>query len=139
LHPALIGFIIGVVFIATNAFGTIAVAIIHPFVAASMREAQALGENRDQVIGGLWRVSMDAYQYKVLPKNLNGGGGSYAGYQVPASLRSIESNEYAAVSVTDTSFSILGSSTQYPGAGIQGTYNRHGQLSGNFKFSGSFE
>ncbi len=139
LRPALIAFIMGAVLIATNSFGTFAVAIIHPYVAESMREAQALGENRDQVISGMWRVSMDAYQYRILPKSLNGGGGSYAGYQVPASLRNIETNEFTAVSVSDTSLSILGSSTQYPGAGIQGMYDSRGQLSGSFKFTGSFD
>ena len=139
LRPALIGFVVGVVLITMSSFGTFGVAIIHPMVATSMREAQALGENRDQVIDGMWRVSIDAYQYKILPKSFSGGGGSYKGYEVSPSLRTMEGNEFTAVSVGDTSFTILGSSVQYPGAGVQGMYDRRGKLAGSFKFMGSFE
>lgn len=139
LRPARIGFVVGVVLMTISSFGTFAVAIIHPQVATSMREAQALGESRDQIIGGMWRVSVDGYQYRILPKSLNGGSGLYKGYEVPPSLRKMEGDEYTAVSVSDTSFTILGSSSQYPGAGVQGVYDRQGKLSGSFKFMGSFQ
>lgn len=138
LSPATIGFGLGVVLMVMSALPTFSAAIIHPMVASQMREAQALGEDRDQVIRGLWRVSVDAYQYKILPKSLGGGEGSYLGYEVPASLRDFESNEYTAVSVSDTTFTLLGSSTQFPGAGVQGVYDGQGKLSGTFKFMGSY-
>jgi len=139
LRPATIAFGIGVVLMFMSALAVGMGAIAHPFVAKRMHEAQALGEDRDQAIRGLWRISIDAYQYKLLPKNLGGGGGSYLGYEVPESLRNFESREYTAVSVGDTTFTILGSSVQYPGAGVQGVYDRQGRLSGHFKFMGSYQ
>ena len=138
LNPSIIGFVFGVIFMSSGVLGTIASAIIHPQVAASMREAQALGENRDEVISGMRRVSLDAYQYKIMPKSYAGGGGSYMGYEVPSVLRKLETNEFIATSVTDTCLTITGSSTKYPGAGVQGVYDRQGRLFRTFSFMGSF-
>ena len=139
LSPPLIGFVFGVIFLSMCVLGTVAGAIMAPRVAASMRSAQDLGENRDQIIGGMWRVSIDAYQYKILPKNYNGGGGSYKGYAVPPSLQKLETNEFVVVSATDTSVTIMGSSTKYPGAGVQSDYDRQGKLHGRITFMGSFK
>lgn len=139
LSPPLIGFVFGVIFLSISVLGTVASAIMAPQIATSMRKAQDLGENRDQVIGGMWRVSIDAYQYKILPKNYNGGGGSYQGYEVPQSLQKLETNEFIAMSATDTSVTIMGSSTKYPGAGVQVVYDRQGKLPHSFTFLGSFK
>jgi len=136
LRPATIGFGFGVILMTMSSLGVGAGAIFHPQVASRMRTAQALGENRDMVIRGLWRVSVDAYQYKILPKSLNGGGGSYKGYEVPASLRQFEGNDYIAVSANDTSCTLLGTSSIYTDSAIQGLYDRQGKLSGAFKFIG---
>lgn len=43
---------------------------------------------RDAIISHVQHVAADAFQYRLRPRTLGGGGGSYEGYAIPSRLRS---------------------------------------------------
>jgi hypothetical protein len=105
-----------------------------------MRSAQALGEDRDWVIHGIYRVSLNAYQYKILPKSFGGGGGSYVGYRIPDEFAKTKYGEYTATDETDSTLTISGSSLDFQGASIRGVYGPDGKLRRTgFTFIGQYQ
>ena len=52
--------------------------------------AQSVDANKSGVTATLTTISADAYQYKLRPGTLGGGGNSYTGYAVPRKFRSDE-------------------------------------------------
>jgi hypothetical protein len=51
---------------------------------------------RDAIINDLYNLAADAYQHRLRPLGVRGGGGSYVGFLVPAKMAS---NEYGVFSV----------------------------------------
>lgn len=49
---------------------------------------------RDTIISGIQHVAADAFQYRLRPSTMGGGGGSYARYSIPAKLRESELAAY---------------------------------------------
>ncbi len=49
---------------------------------------------RDSMFADVNRIAADAYQYRLRPASMGGGGGSYARYSVPAKLRSTPLADY---------------------------------------------
>lgn len=73
--------------------GVIVVAIA---VAVGISQFGAHSEqaNKDGVIAGLVNVSANAYQYRMKPVNLGGGGNSYGGYAIPSKMLSDDNADY---------------------------------------------
>jgi len=63
-------------------------------VGLSMFTAQSVGANRDAIISDLTNLAANAYQYRIRPTTMGGGGGSYVGYALPPSLASNENGVY---------------------------------------------
>jgi hypothetical protein len=106
-------------------------------VGLSMFTAQSVGANRDAIIADLTNLAANAYQYRIRPEVMGGGGGSYAGYSIPYSLQSNENGTYEVVGrATSRSITFKGTSTQYTSDSVQGTYGPDGKLVGSFKFAG---
>jgi hypothetical protein len=42
---------------------------------------------RDMMISGIQHIAADAFQYRLRPSTMGGGGGSYTGYAIPLGLR----------------------------------------------------
>ena len=68
---------------------------------------------RDGIIADLNGIAADAYQYRLRPASMGGGGGSYARYSIPAKLRSnpLADYEISKTSSSDT-LSIIASAAQ---------------------------
>ena len=107
-------------------------------VGLSMFTAQSVGANRDALIADITNLAANAYQYRIRPAAMGGGGGSYVGYTLPVSLVSNENGFYALGTVTSNSIQFSGSSAQAYGT-VLGTYGADGKLSGNFTFTGDFQ
>lgn len=49
---------------------------------------------RDAIISGIQHIAADAFQYRLRPSTMGGGGGSYAKYSIPVKLRSSDVATY---------------------------------------------
>jgi hypothetical protein len=49
---------------------------------------------RDSMVADITRIAADAYQYRLRPASMGGGGGSYLRYAIPAGLRSNQLGTY---------------------------------------------
>lgn len=139
LSAANIGFFFGAIVTTFYAVTTISAAIIQPHVADSMRSAQALGANRDHIIAGMSHIAFDAGQYRMRPEAQGGGGGSFVGYSIPANLVSDDGGRYDVTDRSDSTITILGSSREYEGSSISGTYGPGRVVKSRFVFHGQFQ
>jgi len=106
-------------------------------VGLSMFTAQSVGANRDAIIADMTNLAANAYQYRIRPTTMGGGGGSYSGYTIPPSLQSNENGTYALNGTPGaTTVSFTGTSAQYTTDSVTGTYGSDGKLTGTFTFSG---
>jgi len=106
-------------------------------VGLSMFTAQSVGANRDAIIADMTNLAANAYQYRIRPTTMGGGGGSYVGYTIPPSLASNENGVYAlSGSPSATTVGFAGTSSQYTTDSVTGTYGSDGKLSGSFSFAG---
>ncbi len=65
-------------------------------VGLSMFSAQAISSNRDALINDLNNLFANAYQYRIRPTSMAGGGGSYVGYTIPTTLSRNENGTFSA-------------------------------------------
>ncbi len=74
--------------------------------------AHSTQANKDGVTSSLVNIAANAYQFKIRPTTMGGGGGSYAGYGIPSKMQADDNGKYA-VSGTpaSNSISITGTST----------------------------
>ena len=138
VRPANIGFILGGVVLLFYVLSVGLGSIVQHKSFVSMQSAQELGGNRDGIIAGLSRVSLDAYQYKILPRSMGGGGGSYSGYDIPEPLRKSDAGTVQIVSVSDSAITLSGTSARYTGASMKAVYGPNGTMTGPFEFQGVF-
>jgi hypothetical protein len=82
-------------------------------------------------------IAWKASEYRILPKELGGGQGSFAGYSLASDLASTESALYQ-VEPHDTTIVIRGISKQYSDAGITSTLCRDFKLKDRM-YKGKFE
>jgi hypothetical protein len=105
-------------------------------VGLSMFTAQSVGANRDAIIADLTNLAANAYQHRIRPTTMGGGGGDYSTYTIPPSLASNENGTYSLGTVNATSIQFTGTSAQYTADSVTGTYGPDGKLTGSFTFSG---
>jgi len=91
---------------------------------------------RDMIIGELVNIAASAYQFRIRPTTMGGGGGSYIGYTTPKYFRSKEYATYT-VSVSKDTIVLLGTSTAGMGT-VTATLEESGKTE-NFIFTGEFE
>lgn len=68
-------------------------------VGLSMFSSQSISSNKDAIINDLNNLFANAYQFRIRPASMGGGGGSYVGYAIPATLSSNENGTYTTSSV----------------------------------------
>ena len=105
-------------------------------VGLSMFTAQSVGANRDAIIADMTNLAANAYQHRIRPTTMGGGGGDYTTYSIPPSLATNENGSYTLGTVNATSIQFTGTSSQYTQDSVTGTYGPDGKLTGSFTFSG---
>ena len=73
--------------------------------------AHSTQANKDGVTSGLINLSANAYQYRIRPTTMGGGGNSYAGYTVPSKMVTDDNGAYALSSATATQIVFTGTSS----------------------------
>lgn len=106
-------------------------------VGLSLFSSQSVQANKDAIINDLNNLAAYAYQYKIRPTTMGGGGGSYTGFSLPKKMTENENAWYSATpSGTDVVF--IATSKMYTTSTVTATIDENGRLSG-FSFSGDFE
>ncbi len=73
--------------------------------------AHSAQANKDGVTTSLIEIAANAYQYKIRPSTLGGGGNLYAGYTVPSKMAFDDYGTYALGTVSSRSIQITGTSS----------------------------
>jgi hypothetical protein len=81
-------------------------------VGISMFSSGTVQANKDAIINDLNNLAANGYQYRIRPTTMGGGGGQYTGYTIPTKLQTNENASYAVGSVSATSMTFTGTSTQ---------------------------
>jgi hypothetical protein len=104
---------------------------------ANMRHAQAIQSNRDAIINELNLLALDAAQYKILPRQLGGGGRSFVGYSVPEKNAKTEDASYT---VTEARNVVIfrAVSTRYPSCAVQVNVDSLGHMR-EWIYAGEFQ
>jgi cell division septum initiation protein DivIVA len=92
--------------------------------------------SRDAIISAVVNIAANAYQYKIRPTTMGGGGGVYAGYKIPKTMMS---NEVATFEATASEDSVIVKGTWTKGSGtVQCTSGKDGRT-GGWIYTGDFE
>jgi len=78
---------------------------------------QSIAMARDQIISKLSILTLDAYQYRILPKNRAGGGSSFVGYRIPDAQAVSDDQTFTIVEQRPSSIAMVGKTT-WPVLGI---------------------
>jgi flagellar basal body-associated protein FliL len=109
-------------------------------VGISMFSSGSVQANRDGIVNDLNNLAANAYQFKIRPTTMGGGGGKYTGngttYVVPTKLASNENGSYA-VSVAAQSVTFTGTSSASYGT-VVAVCDSTGAL-GSFTYTGQFQ
>ena len=95
-------------------------------VGLSLFSAQSVQANKDAIINDLNNLAAYAYQYKIRPASMGGGGNSYVGLALPAKMSSNDNATYTADGSAGTSVKFEATS---PNNGkISATLDANGKL-----------
>jgi hypothetical protein len=112
-------------------------AIMSHQIHQSLEYAQAIQSDRDAIIYDLVFIALDAYQYKVLPKGLDGGQGKYLGFALAPERAKTQNGIYIAT-VNENQVSVKAQSLQFPSGVINATIDEEGQVR-YCRFEGAFK
>lgn len=65
-------------------------------ISAERLYLESIIANKDMVISEIINLSANAYQYRIRPKTMGGGDGSFEGYKIPSKLDTTENAFYEA-------------------------------------------
>jgi hypothetical protein len=131
-------FVVGIIITASMALPVIPDSIIQRMVAHSLRSSQAIEENKDMVIYELNAIIIKAHEYRVLPQELQGGGGSFSGFKLAEKMANTPNATYT-ITVTNNAVTIVATSQPYPDATITVQAVSNSLNPANMSFTGSFQ
>ena len=106
-------------------------------VGISLSTALSITSNRDAMMADLEDLAATAYQYRIRPPTINGGGGSYVGFSIPTTLQSTENGTYVVTTAAANQITLTATSRLWTGT-VVGTFGSDGKISGTFAFTGDF-
>ena len=108
-------------------------------VGISMFSSSSVQSNKDAIINDLNNLAANAYQFRIRPTTMGGGGGSYtggSGFAIPTKLASNDNGTFAATSAAQA-VTFTGTSAQGYGT-VVAVCDSTGRL-GSFTYSGQFQ
>jgi hypothetical protein len=73
--------------------------------------AHSTQSNKDGVTASVVNIAANAYQFKIRPTTMGGGGGSYSGYTIPSKMAADDNGKYTTGTIASNSIQIKGAST----------------------------
>ena len=109
-------------------------------VGLSMFSSQSISSNKDAVINDLNNLFANAYQFRIRPTSMGGGGGSYAGYGIPTTLSLNENGKYTLGTVVADAVPFVAKSVQDTTRTIRVTIDATGRpVSSTWSYGGAFQ
>lgn len=109
-------------------------------VGLSMFSAQSVSSNKDACISDLNNLFANAYQFRIRPTSMGGGGGSYVGYTIPAAIDTNENGIYTTTSVAADLVKFKAVSAQAAGRTIDVNLDGTGRpVAGTWTYGGDFK
>ena len=93
--------------------------------------------NKDAITNDINNLAANAYQYKIRPSTMGGGGGSYLNYKIPKQLARNDNGQYESVVTSDSTIVLTGTSNIKLGT-VKAVVNKNGRLE-SFEYTGEFE
>jgi hypothetical protein len=107
------------------------------YVKAKKGRIEMIG-GKDAIINDLNNIAAEAYQYRIRPSSMGGGGSSYVGYTLPSRLATNNNVIYAVSSVTAIKLTITATSITNSANRITVMLNSDGRLE-NWTYEGDFK
>ena len=108
-------------------------------VGITMFSSSSVQSNKDAIINDLNNLAANAYQFRIRPTTMGGGGGSYtggSGYAIPTKLASDDNGTYTRTNAAQA-VTIVGTSAQGYGT-VTAVCDSTGRL-GSFTYTGQFQ
>jgi len=108
-------------------------------VGISMFSASSVQSNKDSLVNDMNNLAADAYQFRIRPRTIAGGGGSYTGgngYSIPSKLASNENGTFTRTNAAQA-VTFVGTSSEGYGT-VTAVCDSTGRL-GNFTYTGQFQ
>ncbi len=105
-------------------------------VGITMFGSTSVSSNRDAIVNDLQNLSANAYQFKIRPLTMGGGGGAYTNFQIPLPMRPNQNATYTTPSISALSISFTGTSALGYGT-VTVVCDSTGTM-GNFTYTGEF-
>ena len=102
-------------------------------VGLSLFSAQSVASNKDAIVNDLGNLAATAYQFRIRPLSMGGGGGVYTGFTIPSKMSSNDNATYMAVATAAT---VVYTATS-PNGTVTATVNDEGKL-GTWVYTASF-
>ena len=108
-------------------------------VGITMFSSSSIQSNKDAIINDLNNLGANAYQYRIRPTTMGGGGGSYVGYVIPTKLQS-NSNAitYTTTTVAAATITFKGTASTNASNSVTAVLDSTGVL-GSFTYAGEFQ
>lgn len=99
-------------------------------VGITMFQAQAEQSNLDAIYLDLNNAGAQAYQYRIRPVSMGGGGGSYVNFEIPAGMVDNENAEYGIVTAAtdDNEPIVMAGWSEQHGHGVQISVSTDGTI-----------
>ena len=109
-------------------------------VGLSMFSSQSISSNKDAVINDLNNLFANAYQYRIRPTSMGGGGGSYVAYTIPGTLSLNENGKYTLGTVTADAVPFVAKSARDSTRTIGVTIDATGRpVASTWAYAGAFQ
>ena len=72
------------------------------------KDRKEIQSTRSAIDNDLTNIAAHAYQYRIRPASMEGGGGSYVGYVIPEKMRLTELAEYRATVIAPDTLKVEG-------------------------------
>ncbi|HAL56325.1 MAG TPA: hypothetical protein DCP63_07590 [Bacteroidetes bacterium] len=119
-----------------NIGATVAFVLVVEMKEGVQKEKGMMEANRDAIINDLNNLSAQVYQYRIRPRSMGGGHGSYIGFSLPARLKTNRNASYAA-EVKDSNLVRFTATSEVGNGTVSATVNQFGVLA-NWEYTGNF-
>lgn len=125
-HPPAL--LLGAVLVVSTTVPSVILAASQWQTFSTMQEAQKIARERDDMVSTLHHVGRDARQFRILPETLGGGGGTFQGYEIPATLKEDGQFRCEVSGANDTLITLVAVSKSGSGMQITGRMSVSGAL-----------
>lgn len=119
--------------------GSVVLAVLAFVFIVLSQTGEVPASTRDTMINDLNNIAAHAYQYKIRPASMGGGGKSYKGYVIPAKIARLDYAEYSAFVLHSDAIVFQGRSTENRENVLSVVLDADGRLmSSSWRFFGDF-